>query len=337
MYNTGMKSDYDFVAIGDITTDAFIRLSDADVHNDKAKRRRELCISYGDKIPYEFVEEIPAVGNCANAAVAAARLGLNSALLTNQGDDEVGKKNLKSLKRDGVSTDLITSHAGKESNYHYVLWFESERTILVKHNQYPYTMPDIGNPKWIYVTSLSQYSLEFHGEIEKYLENHPKIKLAFQPGTFQIKLGYEKLKNFYKRSEAFFCNTQEAMKILNTENNEQRVLLKSIADLGPKIVVITDGPAGAHIYNSYNNEYWFMPIYPDPKPPYERTGAGDAYTSTFTAALAMGHPIETALLWAPINAMSVVQKIGAQAGLLDKKSIEEYLSKAPQEYKPQKI
>jgi hypothetical protein len=35
--------------------------------------------------------------------------------------------------------------------------------------------------------------------------------------------------------------------------------------------------------------------------------------------------------------MSVVQYIGAQKGLLSREQIEEYLAKAPPEYKPEKV
>jgi sugar/nucleoside kinase (ribokinase family) len=80
-----------------------------------------------------------------------------------------------------------------------------------------------------------------------------------------------------------------------------------------------------------------MPLYPDPAPPYERTGAGDAFAATFVAALASGNTIEGALQLAPINSMSVVQKVGAQAGLLDKAELEDWLRKAPDWYKPEKI
>jgi len=80
-----------------------------------------------------------------------------------------------------------------------------------------------------------------------------------------------------------------------------------------------------------------MPIYPDPKPPFERTGAGDAFSSTFVAAIMKGATVEGALLWAPINAMSVVQKVGAQAGLLSVHQIDQYLRLAPSSYHPERI
>ena len=76
-----------------------------------------------------------------------------------------------------------------------------------------------------------------------------------------------------------------------------------------------------------------MPLYPDPAPPKERTGAGDAFASTFVAALAKGNTLEGALQWAPINSMSVVQQTGAQAGLLKQEEIEELLRKSPDNYR----
>ena len=111
--------------------------------------------------------------------------------------------------------------------------------------------------------------------------------------------------------------------------------MKSLADLGPKIVVVTDGPAGAYAHDG--KSAWFMPPYPDPKLPYERTGAGDAFSSTFVVALCLGLRVEDALRWAPINSMSVVQYVGAREGLLTRYKLEKYLSEATADYIPKLI
>lgn len=105
--------------------------------------------------------------------------------------------------------------------------------------------------------------------------------------------------------------------------------------LGPRIVVITDGPAGAYASDGQNR--YKMPLYPDSAAPYDRTGAGDAFASTFVAALAKGMSLEDALRWAPINSMSVVQKVGAQAGLLSEQELTQFLSQAPEWYHPERI
>ncbi len=331
-------TQFDFIAIGDIVTDAFIRLKEAEVHTDIRPAERQICMRFGDKIPYESVTVVPAVGNSPNAATSAARLGLRTALVTDLGDDLGGHHCLERLKENGVATDFVRVHSGIKTNYHYVLWFQDDRTILIKHEEYPYALPgpangraSIGEPRWVYLSSLGANSLPYHGAITDYLENHPSIKLAFQPGTFQIKLGPAKLPRLFKRSEIFFCNVEEAKRILKREAGGVLELLRALSELGPKIVVITDGPKGAYAY--YHNEAWFMPPYPDPRPPQNRTGAGDAFASTFTAALVLGKGVPEALTWAPINSMSVVQKVGAQAGLLTRAELEKYLAEAPPEYK----
>lgn len=78
-------------------------------------------------------------------------------------------------------------------------------------------------------------------------------------------------------------------------------------------------------------------MYPDPADPVDRTGAGDAFASTFTAAIALGFTPAEALAWGPINSMSVVQYIGAQKGLLSRAQLEEFLKNRPAEYKASEI
>lgn len=336
------KNKIDFLAIGDIVIDAFIKLKDAHVHCKLDTDACELCLRFGDKVPYESVTIVPAVGNSPNAAVSAAHLGLNTALVTHIGNDENGQTCLTSLKKDNINTDYVETEKDKTTNYHYVLSFDVDRTILIKHTKFNYKFPNIDNINWIYLSSLAENTLEYHEEIEKYLKNHPDTHLAFQPGTYQIKFGVEKLKYIYERTEVFFCNVEEAEKILGKENNvdEDRAkqvleLSKGMHALGPQIVVLSDGPNGAYLY--LNDELWHMPLYPDIAPPVERTGAGDAFSSTFTAALALGKTPLEAFTWGPINSMSVVQHTGAQKGLLSREKLKEYLKNAPPNYRAEKI
>lgn len=342
-----MSNQFDFLAIGDTVTDAFIRLEDSSAHISIRHDVREICMRFGDKVPYHEVFIIPAVGNSANAAVAAARLGLKSALVSNVGDDQYGKECLAALTEEKVATEFVKINPGYKTNYHYVLWYKDERTILVKHEPYEYTLPEIGEPTWVYLSSLGENSLEFHNTLERYFSEHPGIKLAFQPGTFQMKFGGKKLAGLYRRADVFFCNKEEAQRILETGESDIKKLLSMMAELGPKIVAITDGVNGAYVYDgsgpstssgqNLQGKFWSMRLYPDPKPPISRTGAGDAFSSTFTVALALGKDIPEALRWAPVSSMSVVQHVGARAGLLTREKLEEYLAIAPDDYFPKEI
>ncbi len=333
-----MKQQYDFVAIGDITVDAFIKLSkeDARVVVDEKTGRKQLQMNFGEKLPYEDVTVVNAVGNSPNAAVSAHRLGLRSALVANLGHDRNGADCLTQLRKEGVDTDFVKIHEGKKTNYHYVLQYGPERTILIKHESYPYVLPNFATPpRYIYFSSIGKEGMQLHFDIADYLKAHPETKLAFQPGTFQIRLGKEKLKDLYEHTDIFFCNKEEAQEILGTDSNDMKELLKRMRDIGPRIPVITDGPNGA--YALENDVAWYMPMYPDPKEPISRTGAGDAFASTFTSAIILGNDVHTALSWGPINSMSVVQQIGAQAGLLTREELLTYLTNAPDYYVPKEL
>lgn len=329
-------SQLDILAVGDVVTDAFIKLLDDQAWVNQGDNSMVLSMPFGTKVPFDHAEVIEAVGNASNAAVAFAQLGLKSGLVSNVGDDSWGRDIITSLKKKGVDNRFVHINPDKVSNYHYVLWYKEERTILIKHEEYDYHWPhfrpsDI--PKWLYFSSISERAIDsYHDEIEDWLEAHPTVKLAFQPGTFQMKAGVERLRRLYQRTEVVILNREEAVYVTGGDYNDIHDLMNRLHGYGCKIVVITDGPHGA--YASDNTQRLSMPLYPDPGPPVERTGAGDAFASTFVAALLRGSNLEGALQWAPINSMNVVQHVGAQSGLLTEKEIGALLAQAPEWYRP---
>lgn len=327
------KNDIDLLAIGDIAVDNFIKIKEVEEKCD-VSGHCELCFSFANKIPYELSLVCYATGNSANAVIGASRLGLRTNIISYLGDDENGEKSLKVLKNEKIGTKYVNLIKNFLTNYHYVLWYNTERTILVKHTEFPYKLSnDLSKAKWVYLSSLASNSEEYHKEILDYLLANPEIKLAFQPGTFQMKLEIDKLKNIYERTEVFLCNKEEYQRILKIEEKDPLVLMKKMKELGPKIVVLTDGLDGSFAFDG--REAWHMKVLP--QTPYERTGAGDAYSSAFICALFYKKNIEEAMVWGSVNAMSVVMQIGPQKGLLTKKEIEEKIKEVGEDYKPIKI
>jgi len=331
-----MSQQFDVLSIGDIVTDDFIKLLDdqAMTYTDE-HGRNILAMEFGTKLPFDHREVVVAVGNASNAAVSFARLGLHAGFVTNVGGDQYGRDMITALGKNKVDTRFVRINPHNASNYHFGLWYKEERTLLIKHEEYDYHWPDLRPteiPKWAYFSSISQNALEYHDQVADWLDKNPDVKLAFQPGTFQMEAGAERLKRLYQRTEVLILNREEAVKVGGGNHDDMHDLMNKLHDLGAKIVVVTDGPAGAYASDGPNR--FKMPPYPDPAPPFERTGAGDAFASTLVAALIKGNTIEGALQWAPINSMSVVQKTGAQAGLLKEDELEALLRKAPDWYKP---
>ena len=326
----------DVIAIGDVVIDAFIKLIDDQAWVEDRDGKKVLCMDFGAKLPFDHDQVINAVGNAANAAVSFSRLGLKTGYVANIGDDQRGVDIARALKAEGVDTRFIHENPGKASNYHYVLWYKEERTILIKHEEYDYHWPrfrpnDV--PRWVYFSSISEKAIDhYHDDVVEWLEDNPEVKLAFQPGTFQMEAGIDKLRKLYARSDVVALNREEASMVFNGNHEDVHDLLNKMHEVGIKIALVTDGPNGA--YASDGNKRWSMPLYPDPAPPVDRTGAGDSFASTFTAALMKGADVPSALLWAPINSMNVVQHVGAQEGLLSEDQVDYYLRNAPKDYHP---
>lgn len=321
------------LAIGDIFSDAFIKLNEevARIDTDENGEKR-ISLPLGSKPPYDGVEIVKAVGPGPNAAVAIARLGLRAGLDSFIGDDQVGQEAIEYLQHEGVDTSTMLVEKGIKTSYYFVLRYGAERTILVKNEQFDYTWKaPTEEPEWIYLALISDASWQFHIGLTEYLEQHPNVKLAFQPGTFHFKWGVEKLAALYKRTHIIVLNREEAVDVTGRSYDSIHDLAIGLHELGPQKVVITDGPNGS--YASYDFKLVTIPNYPDPAPPVDRTGAGDAFASTIVAALASNESMDTALTWAPINSASVVQKIGAQTGLLTRAEIDQFLADAPEWYK----
>jgi ribokinase len=311
----------DFLSVGDTVTDAFIELEDARVTCDVNDENCTISMRWGDKIPYRSLTVVPGVGNAANAAVAAARLGLKTAFVSNIGQDAYGKEILDYFKKEGLDTGYVRMHEGIPTNYHFVLSFEAERTILVKHEAYPYAFPpDLPAPKTLYLSSLAGGTETYHDALAEWLEQNPSVMFAFQPGTFQMQIGLERLRRLYERTHLFFANKEEYQRILGTKEEDERKLLEMMRAKGPETPVLTDGKNGAFALDG--GTFVHIDMFPDIKPPVNRTGAGDAFSSTTAAYVTMGMELKEAMRRGTINSAYVVQHVGAQGGLLKKEILE---------------
>lgn len=303
---------YDIVSVGDATLDVFLDLNEASVSCDINTENCQLCLTYADKIPVEKVTKIPGAGNGSNNAVGSSRLGMKVAMVGIIGADEVGDMIVKNWKNEKVSVKHVIRDKKRGSNYSTVLNFKGERTILVYHEPRDYRFPKgLGKSEWIYYTSLGNGSEKMHAALLAYVKKY-KVKLAFQPGTFQLKLGAAKLKPLIAASEVMFVNKEEAERILGEGIKPMKDLLTYLHDMGCKIAVITDGPKGAYAYDG--ERYLHLGIYDTPV--VERTGVGDSFATAFVAARHYGKDLAEAMRWGTVNSASVVQKIGPQEGLL---------------------
>lgn len=315
----------DVFSIGDTVLDTFIDIQDDAVHCNLDRSGCQICFSLGEKVPVNGLTKIAGAGNASNAAVASRRLGLSSAIYATIGRDEAGRSIMKRWIEEGVQTTYVAQSREFETNYHTVLNYKGERTILIYHHPYRYSLPKrLPAIKRMYYTSLGKNHEGFERELLAHLSAHPEIRVTFQPGTHQLQRLARGLTNVLVRTDIIAMNREEAELFLEQPKSaaiaEQ---LQRLLDLGPRIAIITDGEHGS--YASDGQQAWFCNSFPVPC--LERTGAGDAYTATFTWAVDKGFSIPEAMRHATANSASVIQFVGPQAGLLTREGVERMMRK----------
>lgn len=310
---------FDIISIGDTVFDVFLELEDAKIQCDQNQENCLICISWADKVAVKKVTKVPAVGNSANVAVGCSRLGLKSAFYTILGNDSIGKESFERLKLEGVYKDYIKFDKKGATNYHTVLNFKGERTILIFHEHRDYNLPVLAKSDWIYLSSLGPDHQKLHQQVVDHVSK-TGAKLGFNPGTYQLKDGLEGLKPLIKKTAVFFVNKEEAERLLG-HNEDVKELLRLLHNEGAKIVAMTDGKNGSYSFDG--NNFYYQHVLKVPI--IEMTGCGDSYSAGFISALQSGYDISEAMKWGTVNAASVLQKIGAQEGLLYRKQMEDFI------------
>jgi len=322
---------FDFISIGGSTRDiSFFTDQGVLINNKKDLLRKELlAFEYGAKIKinkfhYTFG------GGAANTAVNFANFGFKTACLTMVGDDINGSLIIKNLKNKKVNTKLIKKNKEVDSGFSFILISSSgERIIFTErgaNNNFKLSERDLRNlrqTKNIYLVSLSgawEENLQKIFSVEKI--KGPKI--SWNPGEAQYAAGAKKIGQYLKKTYVFAVNKDEAIELAmgikkyKSQNksffNNTKKLLTLIYELGPKIVVITDGKNGVDVYDG--KAYYHKNIKTEKKK-VDTTGVGDIFNSSFVSGLELfAGDINKALELGLKNTASKIAHLGAQNGLI---------------------
>jgi ribokinase len=316
---------YDILSLGPARMDVFVKLADDQVEEMCNIDRKEslIALPFGEKVPVKEIH-FAVGGNTGNNAVGVTRLGLSAVMAGAMGDGWSDKQALDILKSEKVDVQYMTIEPGK-AGFGVVINYAEERTIL---SYYPDTICQFPRDSelsaaWLYITTAGDNFEDFYHQAVDFAKAHGS-KIAFNPGSRQIKAGFEKIKFVIESAEVIFVNKEEAEHLLGKPMDAQiKELLTGLHEVGVKTVVITDGMEGSYLYDG--NKFWHMPVVPANV--VERTGAGDAFGSGFLAAIMKGKTVEEAMRWGTCNSSSVLEFIGPQAGLLTQTGMDEWLAK----------
>lgn len=313
--------------IGGMTQDIMFYTNDVVILDNKQDllRQKLIAFEYGAKI-YSDQVYIVYGGGGANTAIGLASLGVKTQTILCLGDDNIGRSALAELKVKKVVTKLIqVSHKYKTGTSFIVNVGDHNEHVLFNYRgantQIDFSDSVIKKIKtpWAYLASLDgRLNPKLNNLFEHFSKR--KIKVAWNPGSPQLKLGLKKLAMYLPQTEVLMVNRDEALELLvsvgKVKDNIQQIL-KKLHQYGQSITVVTDGPKGAYVYDG--NKVHFRPAFK--KKGINTTGAGDSFGSGFVAGLIKYHSVTKALHLGILNSNSVVMKIGAQVGLLTVKDL----------------
>jgi ribokinase len=243
----------------------------------------------------------------------AAAAPIQTAFLGKIGADILGDFVLAGLAREHV--DFLGARDGQTGVSFVLNSIRDDRTILIYKGINSFLeQQDIPalDTHWVYLSSMIgkswQTVVDFLGGSE--------LKLAFNPSSYQTKMGYEALRILTDKVALLVMNREEAHMFLGLDYREQtdmKALVTALCKVPGQITVITDGANGAWVFDGA------QVLVGKPMPTLkivETTGAGDAFAATFTACHMRNMDLPGTLHYAMTNAESVLQYKGAKEKLL---------------------
>jgi sugar/nucleoside kinase (ribokinase family) len=310
---------FDVITIGGVSRDVFFLTHEGKVINDLKHHEKLIAFDYGSKIIPEETEFAHGGGG-ANTAISFSKMGLHASAILNIGLEGTGSLVLRELEEAGVSCQHITRDKEHHTALSMIVSVDGgDHTMFLYRGSNNFIHVDDWrdvHTKWFFVASLTGESAELIPELFSYARAH-NIKVAWNPGSEQLKGGYHDIASYLADTDILIMNKDEACNLLITEDNKIRhadyeVILKKLHELTRGIVVITDSENGSYVMDE--KKFYHEPAHKAKV--VETTGAGDAYGSTFVAAVIKGYGVKHAMKMAAENAANVVSYLGAQKGLM---------------------
>lgn len=342
-------ADIDVVTIGSATMDVFVECDDANIVSVCSKKKNSDFMSYpyGAKIDMtNFSTNIG--GGGLNTAMNFANLGLKTSAIFKVGDDIYSDGIFEALNKTKVNLEGVIQDKSVSTGFSIILVsFQGDRTVLAHRganasiNINDINFDLIKAARLLYIAPLNGASNDVLEPLVKFAHEH-NVKVCFNAGTTSLRKGFDGIKKLLSVANVVVMNKEEASMCsgivvrpdTKTEKFSQelihpdvKLMLEKLKVQEYQVIVITDGSKGAYAYDG--KKYYYCPTFDSPV--VSTLGAGDAFASTFCAALGRTKlDIGRALMYGSVNSASVVSVFGATEGFLNFEQIEQKLSDNPE-------
>ena len=339
----------DVITIGSATMDVFVESDDANIVSVSTKNKKSEFMSYPYGAKVEITDFASNVGGGGvNTAMNFANLGLKTSAVFKIGDDIYSKGVLKAFEGKGIDLSNIIQDPSLNTGFSIILVsFQGDRTVLAnrganaKIKKSEINFDAIKNAKLLYIAPMNGDSTKVLDDIATFAHEN-NVYVCFNAGSSSIKKGFNYLKKILANASIVVMNKEEASMatqiLVRPDTSKEKFseelihpdvkeMFKKLKVKDSQIIVITDGGRGAYAYDG--NKYYLCPIFDGPV--VSTLGAGDAFASTFCAALGRTNAnIGRSLMYASVNSAGVVSAFGATQGLKTFEEIEKTLNDHPE-------
>lgn len=339
----------DVITIGSATMDVFVECEDANIVSvyKKDKKSEFMSYPYGAKVEIsDFTSQVG--GGGVNTACNFANLGYKTSAIFKIGDDIYSQGILSFIANKNIDLNNIVQDAKMSTGFSIILVsFQGDRTVLAhrgangKIKKSDINFEAIKQAKLVYIAPLNGDSTKVLDDIVNFAKENDVI-VCFNAGTSSIKKGFSYMKKILGNAHIVVMNKEEASMATgiqvrpdtSKEKFSDELIHPDIKEMFGKlklrdyqVIVITDGGKGAYAFDG--KKYYYCPVFDGPV--VSTLGAGDAFASTFCAALAKSElDIGKSLMYASINSSGVVSQFGATQGLMTFDEIEQALMEHPE-------
>lgn len=292
---------WDVVGVGDIDLDIFLEVS--------------TLAGRDEKVPARLLGEHPG-GMIANVTCAASALDASTAMIGRVGTDAYGEMAVQGLRDFGVDVSLVTVVDGGRTFYCVIMLDgsgEKALTAVLTDCHWP-QRPDIHAESFsaTRVVHLAGDYLELACWVSRQAHAHGAlVSLDLEASTAVH--GLSALRPLLETTDIVFMNNAGCRLL----NNDPGRAAEIAHDLGPKVVVITQGSQG--VLASTASEAIRVGALPGPV--VDTTGAGDCFIGAFLVRLLAGDSLAEASRYAVAAASVSIRSVGARTSLPDHETV----------------
>jgi sugar/nucleoside kinase (ribokinase family) len=261
-------------------------------------------------------------GLMANAACAAARLGVRTGWAGLLGSDDGARLLREDFNRFGVDTALAQTVAGQDSDFCVILLTPGgERTILIVNtlpSPPPLDGPTLAALERTRLVYCLPYALDWFEQVAATVHaGGGRVAVDIESAT---NLSGSELHQALSLSDMVFCDTSGLQHAAGTIDPHTGA--RALLAIGPQHLVVTLGSRGAWAFTHQEAQY--APAFKVPV--VDSTGAGDCFHAAYLAGLLEGMPLAGRLRYASAAAALSVQGMGARGSLPDRNAVERFLA-----------